>query len=281
MSAHWFNGAIGQGPIALDPRDRGLNLGDGLFETILAVNRVPLWANMHLARMQSAANELGIPFNRAAVDTGIAALLDRAGDGHQVLRVTLTRGAGARGLAGTGAVPALLITCDAFDAGLMFQPAALLTSTIRRSPKSPATRLKTLSYIDNIFAAREAAARAMDDALMLTTGDRVACSTIANIFLTKGRKLITPARDQGILTGVTRQALIAAAHHAGYDVEERAVKPAELYKADAVFLTNSLRLIRPVKSLDQQPLNMADLTLLADGLCETARMQCGRDPRLI
>ncbi|RPH70219.1 MAG: hypothetical protein EHM74_05155 [Hyphomicrobiales bacterium] len=94
MSAHWFNGAVGQGPIALDPRDRGLNLGDGLFETILAVNRVPLWANMHLARMQSAANELGIPFNRAAVDTGIAALLDRAGDGHQVLRVTLTRGAG-------------------------------------------------------------------------------------------------------------------------------------------------------------------------------------------
>ena len=137
MSAHWFNGAIGQGPIALDPRDRGLNLGDGLFETILAVNRMPLWANMHLARMQSAANELGIPFNRAAVDTGIAALLDRADDGHQVLRVTLTRGAGARGLAGTGAVPALLITCDAFDAGLMFQPAALLTSTIRRSPAIP------------------------------------------------------------------------------------------------------------------------------------------------
>ena len=59
------------------------------------------------------------------------------------------------------------------------------------------------------------------------------------------------------------------------------MKPAELYKADAVFLTNSLRLIRPVKSLDQQPLDMADLTLLADGLCETARMQCGRDPRLI
>lgn len=281
MSTVWCNGEIVEGPLALDPRDRGLNLGDGLFETMLVVNRVPLWANMHLARMHSAANELGIPFNRAAVDSGIAAVLLHAGSGHAVLRVTLSRGAGARGLAGSGATPTLLVSCDPFDAGLMFQPAALLTSSIRRSPASPSTRLKTLSYIDNIAAAREAAARAMDDALILNTGDRVACTTIANVFLMKGRKLVTPARDQAILTGVTRQALIAAAQHLGYMVEERAVKPSEIEKADAMFITNSLRFIRPVRSLDQQPVNMADLTPLADFLCDTARLQCGRDPRLI
>ena len=48
---------------------------------------------------------------------------------------------------------------------------------------------------------------------MLNTDGRVACSTIANIFLMKDGKLITPARDQAILTGVMRQALIAAAQH--------------------------------------------------------------------
>ena len=53
MSAHWFNGALSaRAPSPLDPRDRGLHLGDGLFETILVVNRMPLWANMHLARMR-------------------------------------------------------------------------------------------------------------------------------------------------------------------------------------------------------------------------------------
>ena len=63
--------------------------------------------------------------------------------------------------------------------------------------------------------------------------------------------LVTPARDQGILTGVMRQALIHNAAHLGLAVEERAVKPAELGKADAVFLTNSLRFIRPVTALSR------------------------------
>lgn len=281
MNYVWFDGALLTAGINLDPRDRGLTLGDGLFETMLVVNRTPLWANMHLARMESAAQELGISFDRQKIDDGIAAVLGNATDQHHALRVTLTRGSGGRGLPGNGATPSLLITAEPFDPALMFLPASLLTATVRRSTASPAARLKTLSYIDNIAAAREAAARAMDDALMLNTEGRVACTSIANIFMLKGTKLITPSRDQAILTGVMRQALLAAAHHLGLATEERPIKPAELLKADAVFLTNSLRFVRPVKSIDQQMLATADLARLVDALCATARLQCGRDPRLI
>jgi branched-chain amino acid aminotransferase len=280
MSRVWFNGALVDGPISLDPRDRGFNLGDGLFETMLVVNAVPLWANMHLARMESAAQELGLAFDRQTVDSAIAAVLGDATPNHRVLRVTLSRGAGARGLGGSGASPSLVITCDPFDAALMFQPATLLTSTVRRSTASPAARMKTLSYIDNVVAAREANARAMDDALMLNTEGHVACSTIANIFMMKGRRIVTPSRDQGILTGVMRQALLASAQHLGFETEERAVRPSELPGADAVFLTNSLRFIRPVKSLDQHPLASAEVSMLIGALCESARLQCGRDPKV-
>ena len=48
-----------------------------------------------------------------------------------------------------------------------------------------------------------------------------------------------------------------------------------------VFLTNSLRFIRPVMALDKQPLRQADLSALVERLCEAARLQCGHDPRLI
>ncbi len=281
MSLVWFNGTLVADAISLDPRDRGLTLGDGLFETMLVVNRNALWANMHLARMESAAQELGIPFDRQRIDDGIAMVLQGTTEQHHALRVTLTRGSGARGLAGSGATPALLIVAEPFDAALMFQPAMLLTSTIRRSTASPAARLKTLSYIDNIAAAREAQARAMDDALMLNTEGRVASTTIANIFMLKGARLVTPARNQAILTGVMRQALLASAHHLGMETEERPVKPAELLKADAVFLTNSLRFVRPVTCLDQVVIATADLSHLVDALCASARLQCGRDPRLI
>jgi branched-chain amino acid aminotransferase len=64
-------------------------------------------------------------------------------------------------------------------------------------------------------------------------------------------------------------------------VEERVVRPAEVAAADGAFLTNSLRFIRPVKALDQQPLAQVDPEILIAALCETARLQCGRDPRLI
>lgn len=281
MSRTWFNGSLVEGPLPLDRGDRGLLLGDGLFETILTVNQKPLWGNMHFARLEAAAKELGLGFDRDGLDDALEELLADAPRSHQVLRVTLTRGSGARGLGASGGSSSLLLTLDPFDPALMMKPVALSSTAIRRNPHSVSSRLKTISYIDNIAAAREAATHGMEDALLLNIDGHVACSTIANIFLLKGRTLVTPARDQGILTGVMRQTLIHSAAHLGFTAEERAVKPGELKKADAVFLTNSLRFIRPVTALDQQPLAQGDLSGFVSALCESARLQCGHDPRLI
>ncbi len=281
MSRTWFNGALVEGPLGVDRGERGLLLGDGLFETILVLNRTPLWGNMHFARLEAAAQELGIGFDRDGLDDALEEILAGAEKTHQVLRVTLTRGTSVRGLGASGGSSSLLITLDPFDPAMMFKPVALSSTTIRRNPQSVSARLKTLSYIDNIAAAREAASHGMEDALLLNTKGNLACSTIANLFLVSGGTLITPARDQGILTGVTRQALIHSAAHLGMRAEERAVKPAEIKKADAVFLTNSLRFIRPVTALDKQPLPQADLSPLVEALCKAARLQCGKDPRMV
>ncbi len=281
MSRSWFNGKLIEGPLPIARGERGLLLGDGLFETILVLNRTPLWGNMHFLRLEAAAAELGLPFDRDALDDAVTEILADAPASHQVLRVTLTRGTALRGLAADGGSPSLLLTLDPFDPALMFKPVTLATSTIRRSTSSIASRHKTLSYIDNIAAAREAAAKGAEDALMLNTKGSIACTSIANIFLLSGSTLITPARDQAILTGIMRQALIHAAPRLGLTVEERAVKPAELKQADAAFLTNSLRFIRPVTALDGRKLRTRDLSGLSQALCDAARLQCGHDPRMV
>ena len=270
MSRTWFNGALIDGPLEVARGERGLLLGDGLFETMLVLNRTPLWGNMHLARLEAAAHELGLGFHRDSLDDAIAEILDGIPKLHHVLRVTLTRGSSS-----------LLLMLDAFDPAMMLKPVALSSTAIRRNPASVSCRLKTTSYIDNIAAAREAASHGVEDALMLNTAGNVACTTIANVFLLKGKALITPARDQGILTGVTRQTLLHSAAHLGLKPEERVVKPEELKDADAVFLTNSLRFIRPVTALDREPLAQADLSHLVQSLCEAARLQCGHDPRMV
>ena len=266
------------GNLPLQPTDRGFLLGDGIFETLLVGNRTALWREPHLARMENSARELGLPFDSTKINTIIDQLLTRAPPENQVLRVTLSRGTTTRGLAGDGTEPTLLVSLDPFATGLLFQPVRLATCPVRRNQFAPSSRLKTLSCIDAIAAARHAAAQGADDALMLNTNGNIASSTIANIFLLKDDQLITPALDQAILPGIIRSVLLASPN---FRMIERIVKPSELATADAVFLTNSLRLIRPVIALDNIPLGTRSLATLIEHLCELARQQCSQDPRLI
>ena len=99
------------------------------------------------------------------------------------------------------------------------------------------------------MAAREVMEVA-DDALMLNTAGHVASTTIGNLFLLRSGKQITPRADQGILCGITRAKLLAQA-------EEAVVTVADLFAADAVFRTNSLRLVTQVSMLDGKLLGSA------------------------
>jgi branched-chain amino acid aminotransferase len=263
MKRVWHNRKLVKGTLALSAHDRGLTLGDGLFETLAVRDGVALWRFEHIERMRSSAATLGIPFPETDIENAIDALAYKA-KGHHVLRLTLTRGEGGRGLAGETKKPTLLGTLDPFDGQLRFQPVKLMTSATRRNFHSPASRMKTLSYMDNMLAAREAAAAGADDALMLNSVGRVASSTIANIFVEKDGTLITPALTEGILPGVMRIAVIRAAKQLGIQVKERQVRPADAENADGLFLTNSLRFIRPVAVLDGK--RYAPRSKIVDGL---------------
>jgi branched-chain amino acid aminotransferase len=245
----WHNTKPAKETVAMSAHDRGLTLGDGLFETIAVSSGVALWRFEHLERMRGAAETLGIPFPEADIENAIDALTHRA-RGHHVLRLTLTRGKGGRGLAGEIRKPTLIATLDPLDAKLRFQPVRLVTSSVRRNMHSPASGMKTLSYTDNVLAAREAAAAGADDALMLNSVGRIACSAIANVFLEMDGKLVTPPLSEGILPGIMRGAVLRVARHLGIPAREKQVKPAEAARADGLFLSNSLRFIRPVAALD-------------------------------
>jgi branched-chain amino acid aminotransferase len=232
--------------IEIDPHDRGLTLGDGVFETILVKHAKAIWLDEHLHRMKQAAMELGIGFDQDKIRTEVSNSLHQNRFAMSVLRITLTRGTvHPRALTGFGASPNLIITVSEFSSTSP-SSISLATSTIRRNETAPSSRLKTLSYIDNIAAAREVTARA-DDALMLNTAGHVACTTIGNLFLLKDNQLITPRADQGILAGITRSKLLPQAR-------ETIVTYDDLCTADAVFRTNSLRLATQVTQLDGKPL---------------------------
>lgn len=280
MNLTFFNGEVTEGPILISARDRGLQLGDGLFETMMVVDGTVIWRGPHMARMQAAAIELGLPFDPPRMDQAMDALLVKAPAGGRVLRLSLTRGAAARGLTGSGE-PHVIATLDPMPQGFILQPGTLVTSPIRRNETAPSCRCKTLSYIDAIAAARDAVARGADDALMLNSAGLVASGTISNIFVLRDNELATPSLDQGILPGITRSAVLDAAAGLGFTPVQRRVALSELAPADAVFYTNSLRLVRQVTSLDGKPLGKRGLNRIFDWLCDDIKRQSGRDPRLL
>jgi branched-chain amino acid aminotransferase len=274
----WFNGTLVGETLAVDPSDRGLLLGDGLFETVTVFNRTAIWLDDHLDRMMAGAAALGLPVDRTVIAGGISEAIEHAPAAHGILRITLTRGPGVRGLAAEASRPSLLITLAPWASKMLFAPVRLSTSSIRRNETSPASRLKTLSYIDNIFAAREAASIHCDDALFLNQRGLVASTTIANIFILRDGLMATPRTSDGVLAGIARKKLLELPN-----AEERPVTLPELLDADAVFLTNSLRLIRPVHSLDGRPLARNDAALAGffDTLCLMIAEDSGIDPRAV
>jgi branched-subunit amino acid aminotransferase/4-amino-4-deoxychorismate lyase len=231
--------------------DRGFTLGDGLFETLLwEAGALVFWAE-HFARLQRGCAVVGLPApgEAAARAMGLAAA-EGLGPARGAVRLTLTAGSGGRGLDRPAGLSPLLVA-SAAPAPRVTGPASLATATVRRNEASPSSRLKTLSYMDNVLARREAAAAGADEALMLNTRGEVACAAAANLFWLKGEVLHTPALDCGILDGVIRARLLA---HSPLPVREVRAGLDEVRAADAVYLTNSLIGLRAVSRLDGRDL---------------------------
>lgn len=232
--------------------DRGFTLGDGLFETILADHgRLDLW-DEHVARLGHGCDSLRLPRpDEADLRRAALAALSREGldQARAAVRVSWTAGGGGRGL-DRPANPSPRLAVQAAPAPLPSSAVRLVTAAIRRNDQSPASRLKTLSYLDQVLARREATDAGADEALMLNTRGLIACASAANIFWIADGVLHTPALDCGVLDGVMRAQVIARAPMTVLEV--RAPREA-LAGAEAIFLSSSLIGLRPVSALDGQP----------------------------
>lgn len=229
--------------------DRGLTLGDGLFETMLSQDGRLVWLEEHLHRLAGGCATLGLPAPDLTEARRLCEKAARSVAGRAAVRLTLTAGSGGRGLV-RPAQPQTRLLATAAPAPRPHGPATLATVSVRRNEGSPASRLKTLSYIDNVLARAQAAAAGADEALMLNNRGDVACASAANIFWIAGSTLFTPSLGCGVLPGVTRAKLIELAPFQGLSLEEVACGPDELARADAIFMANSLIGIRPVSRVD-------------------------------
>ena len=248
----WHDGKLSEGrEITLDASDRGLLLADGLFETVAVFDGVPFRLAAHWDRMAAAARTIGLPLDRTRLDEAAAALIATSAGGHAVLRVTVTRGAGPRGLAPAPDVtPTVIAGLAPWRPDMAFRSIALATSTVTRNSGSPTSGFKSLAYLDNVLALRDALGRGANDALLMNQRGAVACSSAANLFIVRGAELATPPLADGVLPGIMRNLLLEAAPQMGLAPREISLSLDEVRAADAAFLTNSVRLVDAVNRID-------------------------------
>jgi len=235
---------------AISARDRGLTLGDGVFETIAVREGGPVRLARHLERLHDGLRTLeiaGAP-DRETLAADIARLLAAQEVGRGVLRLTVTRGPAGRGLSTQGCgPPSVLITASPMQPPR--EPLSLtVAKSVRRNEFSPASRIKSLSYLDNVLAYREAEQRGHDDALLCNSAGFVAETAIANIFAIINGELVTPPVAEGALPGIAREVVMES-----FPVTTAPLSLAELLAAEEAFVTNSL-CVRRVRGIDGEPI---------------------------
>ena len=277
----WLDGTLHDtSRLPFDVADRGLLLGDGVFDTSLVLGGKMVWREAHVRRLVEAATTLGFTIDPARVAEGIDAVLAEAR--HGSLRVTATRGAGPRGLVPQqDPRPSILVTLAPLRPQALFAPLKLHLTDIRRNDTSPVARMKSLNYLDGVLASREALAAGCDDALFLNTRGKVACTGVGNVFVLIGDTLATPPVADGIVPGIVRRVLLDACDDLGLEGIERSLSLADIERADEVIVTNSLRLIAPVVAIGRKARASSGTKVeaLSAHLARLVRAETGIDPR--
>jgi len=250
--------ALENGGQAIAVGDRGLNYGDGLFETALLRSGSVRFLNSHLARLQRGCERLGIPFPVAGLTQDLLQMerMDWGGQGAAgaVLKIVVTRGVGGRGYRPAAGMPGTRIVAlhplpdlAATSAGISAR-----WCSIRLSRNAALAGMKHLNRLEQVLAQREWDDEFAGEGLMLDTEGELIGGTASNVFVVRDGGLSTPdLRFCGVF-GIMREQVLWAAGRLGVACSEEPLWPHDLASASEVFVTNAVRGIRSITALDTQ-----------------------------
>lgn len=228
--------------VRLSPGQAGLICGWGIFTTVRIARGEAFAYERHWRRLEkdAAIIHLPMPYSSAKVRLHL----------HEVIRANQVAEGAARiylvyNQVGYWQSEEKLSEVDLiiYTAPLpqYREPVRLALREHGRHAASPLAGVKTISWLQNVWAVSEAQKEGFDEVVLLNERGEVAECTAANIFAVKNGKVFTPPLNSGCLEGVTRGILFEIAPEAGVAVIEQALRPEDLYSSDEIFISSTNR----------------------------------------
>ncbi|MCC5789020.1 MAG: branched-chain-amino-acid transaminase [Opitutales bacterium] len=239
--------------------DHGVLYGDGVFEGIRLYEGCVFRLEEHLERLEYSAKAilLKIPYSRAEMADIVCECCRQNNLRNGYIRLVVTRGVGNLGLA-PESCPQPSVFCIAdkiqlypkefYEKGLDI----VTVPTRRINPAALNPAIKSLNYLNNIFARIEATTAGVAEAIMLNDQGYVAECTGDNIFIIHKGKLYTPPASAGALKGITRDEVMAVARELDVPLIETNLTRYDIWNADECFLTGTAAELVPVVSVDRR-----------------------------
>jgi branched-chain amino acid aminotransferase len=261
----WFNGELLPTERAcLNVLDGAVLHGAALFETLRCYQGFPFRLEQHLQRMrrwlaslrlfQKAQREVDL--RTSVIEQAIASLISANGLQQQDARLRLTVTAGSETVSAACFITAAALSVQQID---RWQQG--ISVIVRHDPRAGGgERPKWSSYAVHLEAQLEAAVSGADEVIWFNAQQRITEGASSNVFAWNGRRLVTPPLQEGVLAGITRDVVLNLCAQEGIPCAEAPLSVCELMTAEAVFLTNSVREIVPVRWLEGRPFGAHPLT---------------------
>ncbi|MBO7937298.1 aminotransferase class IV [Streptomyces antibioticus] len=245
----WLDGGLQDAASArVSVFDHGLTVGDGIFETVKAVDGRTFALTRHLDRLARSARGLGLPEpDLDEVRRACAAVVEANPMPLGRLRITYTGGHGPLGSDRGDRGPTLVVALG--ESTRRPDSTAVVTVPWTRNERGALTGLKTTSYAENVVALARAHEHGATEALFPNTAGLLCEGTGSNVFVVLDGEIHTPPLASGCLAGITRELTVEWT-----GAKETDLPLDVLERADEIFLTSTLRDVQAVHRVDTREL---------------------------
>ncbi|MEE9451740.1 MAG: D-amino acid aminotransferase [Gammaproteobacteria bacterium] len=233
--------------------DRGFLFADGIYEVIPAYNGKLFLLEQHLQRLAASLEAI---FLQVQVDwqTILQKLVEHNQNTNQIVYLQVTRGADSirDHSIPMDIQPTVFAFCRPLEVLTLEQLTKGMRAITLEDTRWKDCHIKTIALLPNVLLKQTATNAGYDEAILINEGYAVEC-TSANLFVVYNNILMTTPKNPHILGGVTRDLILQLAQEHALPTQEKMISIDELNNAQEIWLSGSIKEIRPIVQLNDNP----------------------------